>query len=270
MSQDGRVVHRMFKDVATFVTDIRGFTELTENVTKQWGVSVFDVLSGCYFPQISELLERYGCHYLNYTGDGLLVLTTARKHPKECVLLPSLDNAVLCAMELTLLTNSIAEAWRRMGLVQASGDWHETGIGLASGDVAVGDPFVPDRTLNGKCAEFDQLLRSLLAERMPHFQPRTDFTWRVRSIHALSPAINRASRLQDANKLTARHSCIMTEADVNRLCPPLREWFEPVGTAKLKGIGEVQVFGFNRFVLMNVPELEKKCFEHFICQESVE
>src|ERR1043166_4146981 len=70
LTEDGRVLTRTFQDVSAFVTDIRGFTEMTQNVETCWGVSVFDVLSTCYFPHVVDVLERHECHYLNYTGDG--------------------------------------------------------------------------------------------------------------------------------------------------------------------------------------------------------
>src|SRR5438045_1451880 len=42
MTADGRVLTQTFKDVATFVTDIRGFTELTRSVVELWNGNVFD------------------------------------------------------------------------------------------------------------------------------------------------------------------------------------------------------------------------------------
>src|SRR5205814_296357 len=112
MTKDGRVRTQRFKEVATFVTDIRGFTEMPQYIHDRWGVSVFDVLSMCYFPHVTEVLDRYECHYLNYTGDGLLVLARQRVLEEGQVVLPSLDNAALCALELVAVTNCIAEAWQ--------------------------------------------------------------------------------------------------------------------------------------------------------------
>ncbi|MBI3326995.1 MAG: adenylate/guanylate cyclase domain-containing protein [Nitrospinae bacterium] len=266
MTEDGRVLTQQFKDVATFVTDIRGSTELTEDVAKQWGVTVFEVLSDCYFLHVTEVLEKYECHYLNYTGDGLLVLSRERKDAAGRVVLPSLDNAVLCAIDLTGITNCIAEAWRQLGLIQENGVWHETGLGLTSGDVEVGDPFIPDRAPTGKCAEFDRLFRALVAERVPHFQPRTDYSQRIRAIHALSPAINRATRLEGADITAPDHTCMMIASDVAKLCPPLRERFQPVGIRTLKGIGQVEIFGVRRYEQVDVPALENACRAHYASQ----
>lgn len=263
MTEDGRVLTQQFKDVATFVTDIRGSTELTQNVANEWGVGVFEVLSYCYFPHVTQMLEKYACHYLNYTGDGLLVLSRERKDETGRVVLPCLDNAVLCALDLTGLTNCIAEAWRKLGLTQANGVWHETGLGLTSGDVEVGDPFIPDKALTGKCSQFDQMFRSLMAQRVPHFQPRTDYSRRIRGIHALSPAINRATRLEGTDITAPEHTCMMTASDVAKLCPQLRQRFEPVGKRTLKGLGEVDVFGVRRYEQVDVPALEEACRAHY-------
>lgn len=266
MTDDGRVQTRTYQDVAAFVTDIRGFTELTPNVQKHWGVNVFDVLSYCYFPHVVEVLERYQCHYLNYTGDGLLVLSQGRRDEAGQVLLPSMDNAVLCALEMTAVTNCIAEAWKRLGLTQADGTWHETGLGLTSGVVQVGDPFVPDRSPAGKLAEADALFRSLVGAAVPYFQPRSEYRRRVVGIHALSPVINRASRLQDTDKTAPVHTCMTTADDVAKLCPPLRKRFERVGKMQLKGIGVTDVFGVHRFDKVDVPALEKECRAHYAAQ----
>ena len=268
LTLDGRIKTFTFHDVAAFVTDIRGFTELTDNVAKRWGVDVFDVLSHSYFPHVVDVFERFECHYLNYTGDGLLVLSQARRDEKGQITLPSLDNAVLCALEMTLVTNCIAETWKRLGMVQASGTWHETGLGLSAGTVQVGDPFVPDRAATGKLAEFDELFRTLAAQAVPLFQPRRDFSRRVVGIHALSPVINRASRLQDVDKTAPNHTCMMTADDVESLCPPLRNRFERVGNMHLKGIGDADVFGFHRFEPVDVFALEKECREHYASRQS--
>jgi class 3 adenylate cyclase len=268
LTEDGRILTHTFQDVAAFVTDIRGFTEMTQNVEERWGVNVFDVLSCCYFPHVVDVLERYDCHYLNYTGDGLLVLSLGRRDEAGQVLLPGLDNAVLCALEMTAVTNSIAEAWKRLGLTQANGTWHETGLGLSSGSVQVGDPFVPDQTAVGKLAQFDELFRTLVAQSASFYQPRDEYKRRVVGIHALSPVINRASRLQDVDKLAPQHTCMMTATDVERLSPPLRQWFERVGKMYLKGIGEMDVFGFHRFGSADVPALEKECRDHYAAGRS--
>ncbi|KAI9003333.1 hypothetical protein DFJ74DRAFT_713562 [Hyaloraphidium curvatum] len=263
LGADRRVLTMEFDDVATFITDIRGFTELSRNVAERWGVKVFDLLSFSYFSQVTELLERWDCHYLNYTGDGLLVLTLGKKDDKGRTLLPSLDHAVLCALDLISLTNAIAEVWSRQGLVQSSGRWHETGIGLAAGDVQVGDPFVPDRDPTGRLAEFDRMLHAILAEKMPHFVPRRDFSGRVRAIHAMSPAINTASRLQDQDKSFPDHTIMMLDIDVEKLCPPLRTKFVRCGTVLLRGIGERAVFGVDRFARHDVPALMEECLGAF-------
>lgn len=268
LTEDGRILTRTFEEAAAFVTDIRGFTEMTQNVEQQWGVNVFDVLSYCYFPHIVDVLERYECHYLNYTGDGLLVLSLGRRDDSGRVLLPGLDNAVLCALEMTVVTNNIAEAWKRLGLVQSSGTWHETGLGLCSGSVHVGDPFVPDRLPTGKLAEFDELFRRLTAQSVSGFHPRSEYQRRIVGIHALSPVINRASRLQDVDKLAPKHTCMMTAADIEQLSPPLREKFERVGMMSLKGIGDVEVFGFHRYEPIDVPALEKVCRTYYATERS--
>ena len=263
LSEDGRILTSTFDEAAAFVTDIRGFTEMTQNVEQRWGVNVFDVLSYCYFPHVVDVLERYECHYLNYTGDGLLGLSIGRRDEAGRVLLPGLDNAVLCALEMTAVTNNIAEAWKRLGLVQSSGTWHETGLGLCSGSVHVGDPFVPDRGPTGKLAEFDELFRRLSAESVSFFHPRTEYNRRIVGIHALSPVINRASRLQDVDKLAPEHTCMMSVADVERLSPPLRKKFDRVATMYLKGIGDVDVFGFHRYEQVDVPALDQECRAYY-------
>ncbi len=262
LTDDGRVITQTFQGVTTFLTDIRGFTELTQNVSREWNLSVFDVLSFCYFPHVTEVLENYGCHYLNYTGDGLLVLSRDRLSPEGLCLLPSIDNAVICSIALTGVTNGIAETWRRQGLTMASGRWHETGLGLAYGDVQVGDPFVPYHDYRDKCAEFDATFHEAIAEHAPYFRPREKYTRRVRAIQALSTSINRASRLQDADKDAPEHTCMMISPDVDRLCPPLRGFFEVVGEAMLRGLGKVEICGIRRFAKYDIPAIEAECLAY--------
>jgi class 3 adenylate cyclase len=262
LTADGRVITQTFEGVTTFLTDIRGFTELTHSVTREWNISVFDVLSFCYFPHVTEVLETYGCHYLNYTGDGLLVLSRARLHDGGRVLLPSIDNAVICAIALTGVTNAIAATWKSLGLTMASGRWHETGLGLAYGDVQVGDPFVPYHNYRDKCADFNASFHKAIAEHAPYFQPRNDYSRRVRTIQALSTSINRASRLQDADKDAPDHTCMMISPDVARLCPPLQGYFECVGEAMLRGIGMVEICGIRRFANYDIPAIEAECLAY--------
>jgi class 3 adenylate cyclase len=262
MTDDGRVKTRVFQGVTTFLTDIRGFTELTRSVSEMWRLDIFDLLSYCYFPYLTEVLEGHGCHYLNYTGDGLLVLSQDRLDESGRVVLPSIDVAVLCAIDLTLVTSSIAEAWRKLGLTRPDGASHETGLGLAFGDVSVGDPFVPDHAYRGHCAEFDAIYRAEIARKAPHIHPSVDFSRRVRAIHALSPSINRASRLQDMDKLMPDHTCMMTAEDAERLCPPLRRRFREVGDMHLKGIGVVNVHATLRHEPVDVPALVEECLAY--------
>lgn len=263
MTDDGRVLTRTFEGVTTFLTDIRGFTELTRNVADRWALPIFDLLSYCYFPYMTDILEGYGCHYLNYTGDGLLVLSRDVLDESGRRILPSLDNAVLCAIDLTLVTNAIGEAWGRLGLTRENGAPHETGLGLTFGDVSVGDPFVPDHSYEGHTAEFDEIFRAVLAEKAPHIRPMVDYGHRVRAIHALSPTINRASRLQDMDKLAPDHTIMMIAEDVERLCPALRRRFQHVGQMALKGIGIAEVHAVLRHEPVDVPALAADCRRHY-------
>jgi class 3 adenylate cyclase len=263
MTDDGRVLTRTFPGVTTFLTDIRGFTELTRSVADRWTLPIFELLSYCYFPYLTDVIEGFGCHYLNYTGDGLLVLSRDVVDESGRMILPSLDNAVLCALDLTLVTNSIAETWRRQGLTRDDGSPHETGLGLTFGDVSVGDPFVPDRAYAGHCAEFDAIFRSVLGKKAPHIHPMVDFGHRVRAIHALSPSINRASRLQDMDKLAADHTIMMIAEDVERLCPHLRVLFDHIGQMPLKGIGIADVYAVHRHEPVDTPSLAGECRAYY-------
>lgn len=263
MTKDGRVQTQRFDDVATFVTDIRGFSEMTQYISERWGVGVFDVLSMSYFPHLTEVLDRYECHYLNYTGDGLLVLVQGRAVENGQVVIPSLDNAALCGMEMIGVTNSIALAWQSFGLEQHDGTPHETGLGLTDGWVEVGDPLVPDREFSPQVAEFNKRFLAILAKHAPHFKPREDYGWRVRGIHALSPSINLASRLQNMDKTAPLHTIMMVGRDVDKLCPVLAEQFQPVGKRTLKGIGEAELFGILRWTPIDVPAIEKACIDYY-------
>jgi class 3 adenylate cyclase len=262
LSNDGRVVAHNFEGVTTFLTDIRGFTELSNHVCESWKISIFDVLSFCYFPHVTEVLERYGCHYLNYTGDGLLVLCRDRKDENDHVILPSIDNAVICSIALTGVTRAIADSWKAMGMCKADGHSHETGLGLSFGDVQVGDPFVPYRENDSKCAEFDRIFRERLPQVAKDFVPRESYSHRVRAIQALSTSINRASRLQDADKEAPNHTVMMTEEDVNRLSPPLRRYFERVAKITLRGLGTAEVYGIHRYDLYDVHAIERECLDY--------
>ena len=56
----------------------------------------------------------------------------------------------------------------------------------------------------------------------------------------------------------------MSGSDTEMLCPLLRERFERVGNMLLKGIGNVDVFGFRRSEPVDVPALEQACRQYYV------
>lgn len=254
ITKDGRIETRTFENVAVLLTDIRGFTSLSHTVVNEWKITVFDFLSYCYFPIIAEVVEDYGCHYLNYTGDGLLIMGQERLDPATGKNLSALDNITLCALQLVEVTTAISQVWADMGLMQNSGVFHETGIGISFGRVEVGDPFVPDRSFDGKLLEFQKRFATYQNSHNHHWQARNNFKDRVRGIHALGPTINLASRLQDTDKRMPNHTCIIEKSDCERLSPSLKKLYESLGTVTLPGLGDCEVFGMPR---KNEPDLIK-------------
>jgi class 3 adenylate cyclase len=259
VTDNGRIATKTFENVAVLLTDIRGFTELGNRLVEEWNLTVFDFLSYCYFPLLVEVLENFGCHYLNYTGDGLLIVGEAQVDQKTGQKLAALDNMVLCAFQLVEVSDLIAKVWAEMGLKQKSGVLHETGIGISFGRIEVGDPFVPDHLATGKLLEFQTLFGRKINTQGHHWKPRKNFRDRIRGIHALGPVINLASRLQDTDKRVPDHTCMIEKADCERLSPPIRKLYETLGMVKLPGLGEREIFGVRRKSIRNIEKLKNAC-----------
>ncbi len=114
------------RDVAIMMSDIRGFTSLSETLSPEQIIGFLNR----YFAHIIEIIQRHRGIIVDFFGDSVLVFFDPLKDPVG----PVVQRAVVCALELQ---KSMKEFNREM----LSGNLPslEMGIGINAGEVVVGN-----------------------------------------------------------------------------------------------------------------------------------
>ena len=134
-SPDGLELKGEKRRVTILLADLRGFSVLTEALSP---VSVVSVLNN-FLGAMSEVIQAYGGTIDEFIGDAILALFGA---PETCA--DYAERAVACAISMQLAMESVNEKNRAMGLPEV-----EMGIGIATGDVIVGNIGSERRTKYG-------------------------------------------------------------------------------------------------------------------------
>jgi len=114
------------RDVAILMSDIRGFTPLSETLSPDVIISFLNR----YFSRLIEVIQRHQGIIVDFFGDSVLVFFDPLKGPVEPVIRASVE----CALEM-LSAMEIFNSEMRMDDLPAL----QTGIGVNSGEVIVGN-----------------------------------------------------------------------------------------------------------------------------------
>ncbi|MFA6234008.1 MAG: adenylate/guanylate cyclase domain-containing protein [Bacteroidota bacterium] len=113
------------RDITVLMSDLRGFTTLTDRLAPE----IIMKLLNRYFESMIEIISEHGGIVIEFLGDGIMAIFGAPKQLESHA-----DQAITCALSMQLAMESLNEAHVGEGLPEI-----EMGIGLASGDVVVGN-----------------------------------------------------------------------------------------------------------------------------------
>ncbi len=124
-NEDGLKLGGGVQKVTLIMTDLRGFTELSQRLPPKEVVTLLNI----YLQAMSEVIVRYGGTIDEIIGDAILVLFGAPLvRPDDAA------RAVACAIEMQNAMQSVNETAAAHGLPAV-----EMGIGLNTGEVVVGN-----------------------------------------------------------------------------------------------------------------------------------
>lgn len=122
---DGLKVGGDMQRVTIMMTDLRGFTELSQGLNPVDVVSLLNI----YLEEMSSIIVRYGGTIDEIIGDALLVLFGAPLAAPD-----DAERAIACALEMQMAMERVNQIADSRGLPAV-----EMGIGINSGDVVVGN-----------------------------------------------------------------------------------------------------------------------------------
>ncbi len=114
------------REVAILISDIRGFTPLSESLNPEEIISILNH----YFSHMIEIIKKHKGIILDFFGDGVLVFFDPLGGPIESMV----HRAIQCAMGMQLEMKSFNGEMKKEGLPEI-----RMGIGLNAGQVVVGN-----------------------------------------------------------------------------------------------------------------------------------
>jgi PAS domain S-box-containing protein len=123
------------RQVTMMMTDLRGFTSLSERLTPKWVVALLNR----YLAAMVDVIKRYDGTIDKFIGDAIFVLFGAPIWKED-----DAQRAVACAVEMQLAMAAVNEQNRSDGLPDL-----EMGIGINTGQVVVGNIGSPERMMYG-------------------------------------------------------------------------------------------------------------------------
>jgi adenylate cyclase len=114
------------REVAILISDIRGFTPLSESLSPEAIISILNH----YFSHMIEVIRQHKGIIVDFFGDGVLVFFDPLDGPIE----PTVHQAIRCAIEMQDAMGAFNEEMRKESLPEL-----EMGIGLNAGQVVVGN-----------------------------------------------------------------------------------------------------------------------------------
>jgi PAS domain S-box-containing protein len=123
------------RKVTMLMSDLRGFTSLSERLAPQRVVSILN----SYFATMTKVIKQYEGTIDEFIGDAILVLFGAPTWRED-----DSQRAVACAVAMQLAMESVNEYLRQEDLPEL-----EMGIGIHTGQVVVGNIGSPERMKYG-------------------------------------------------------------------------------------------------------------------------
>jgi adenylate cyclase len=123
------------RKVTMLMSDLRGFTALSERLAPQRVVSILN----SYFATMTKVIKQYEGTIDEFIGDAILVLFGAPTWRED-----DSQRAVACAVAMQLAMESVNEYLRQEDLPEL-----EMGIGIHTGQVVVGNIGSPERMKYG-------------------------------------------------------------------------------------------------------------------------
>jgi PAS domain S-box-containing protein len=123
------------RKVTMMMTDLRGFTSLSERLTPKWVVTILNR----YLSTMVKIIKQYGGTIDEFIGDAIFVLFGAPVWRED-----DAQRAVACAVAMQLAMTSVNEQNKEEDLPDL-----EMGIGIHTGQVVVGNIGSPERLKYG-------------------------------------------------------------------------------------------------------------------------
>jgi PAS domain S-box-containing protein len=123
------------RKITMMMTDLRGFTSLSERLAPKWVVTVLNH----YLTTMVKIIKRYDGTIDEFIGDAIFVLFGAPTWKED-----DAKRAVACALEMQLAMADVNEQNRGDDLPEL-----EMGIGIHTGQVVVGNIGAPERMKYG-------------------------------------------------------------------------------------------------------------------------
>lgn len=236
LDADG-AIETIERDAVVMFTDIRNFTPLDEKL----GKDTHSFLNVNYYFWAMQIIQKYGGKVANMMGDGMMVYFTDSDEMDKCTA------AVLCAEDLSKLTNSLAELFKAYGYGDDEKS-HWTGIGLATGEVKIGDLISKNRNALESSDQVKSVhndVVKMVKAQFPELKPETG-EGSVASVEVIGGAANRAARIEAQCKGFGA-DILMEQSVRDGLHPGLAKKFDDVGSANLKGVSaKASLFGVRR------------------------
>ncbi len=142
------------REVAVLMSDIRGFTALSEALPPEATLNALNL----YFGHMIEVIKRNRGIIVDFYGDGVLVFFDPLDGPLE----PSLQDAVRCARGMRSEMTAVNRELASQGLPEL-----EAGIGVNAGPVVVGNIGSETRAKYGIVGSVVNLTQRIQAEAGP-------------------------------------------------------------------------------------------------------
>ncbi|MDT8323433.1 MAG: adenylate/guanylate cyclase domain-containing protein [Bacteroidota bacterium] len=123
------------RDISVLMSDLRGFTVITENLPAEAVVRILNR----YFERMVEIIAEFSGIVIEFLGDGIMVIFGAPKR-----LANHAEHAIACALSMQVAMEELNAMHTAEGMPGL-----EMGIGISSGEVVVGNIGSERRTKYG-------------------------------------------------------------------------------------------------------------------------